>query len=251
MKMKEIKQILEAVLFSASEPVGIKKLLEIVETYSPIKKDELETLLAQMKQEYEQGECTFQLDEIAEGYQLRTKKAFGPYVELLHRNVKKERLSHAASEVLAIIAFKQPVTRAEIDQIRGVDSSGIMSTLLERQLVESVGKLDVPGRPTQFGTTKKFLQHFGLKSLDDLDLPGHQMRESCDVQDCSDEQNGDVQVCEAQDCDGQVCEAQDCDGQDCGTQDCEAQDCDGQNGDEIKSDEQSATSCEMVESLTV
>jgi segregation and condensation protein B len=173
--MSEVKNIIEALLFSATEPVGIKKLLEVIETFEPMKKGDLELVIEQMRQEYEQSDRAFQLDEIAGGYQLRTKQAYGNYVTLLHKNLKKERLSHAASEVLAVIAFRQPVTRAEIDEIRGVDSSGIMATLQDRELVEQVGKLQVPGRPALYGTTKKFLQHYGLNSLSDL--PGYQKRD--------------------------------------------------------------------------
>lgn len=166
--MKQIKQILEALLFSVNEPVGIKKLLAVVQSVEPLQKQDLQKILNEMREEYLESDGCFQLDEIAEGYQLRTKMEYSSYVEMLHRNVKKERLSHAGSEVLSIVAFKQPVTRAQIDEIRGVDSSGILHTLQERELVENVGKLDVPGRPSLYGTTKKFLIHFGLRDLDEL-----------------------------------------------------------------------------------
>lgn len=171
--MKTIKQTIEALLFSSSEPVSLKKLHDVIETVEPLKKSELLDILREMQEEYLHSERAFQMDEIAEGFQLRTKSLFSAEIEHLHKGVKKEKISPAASEVLAIIAFRQPVTRAEIDEIRGVDSSAILATLQERELVEAVGKLEVAGRPTQFGTTRKFLMHYGLSSLEELKTVAH------------------------------------------------------------------------------
>ena len=99
---------------------------------------------------------------------MRTCEEYSPFVDLIHRNKRTEKLSQASAEVLAIIAYRQPITRPQIEAIRGVDSSGILQNLLERQLIEPTGKLEAPGRPTLYGTTKDFLQHFGLRSAEEL-----------------------------------------------------------------------------------
>lgn len=166
--MTQIKQIVEALLFTSSDPVSLRRIKDVVESIQPITNEELQGVLAELKQEYIDHGRAFRLDEIAKGYILRTCEEFGPYIQQFHNGSKKDRLSHAALEVLAIVAYKQPITRTQIDEIRGVDSSGIVYTLLERQLIESVGKLEVPGRPTLFGVTNDFMKHFGLRDLKEL-----------------------------------------------------------------------------------
>ena len=108
------------------------------------------------------------MEEIAQGYVLRTHEDYGHYIKILHQQKRQDKLSPAATEVLAIVAYKQPVTRPQIDAIRGVDSSGTLMQLLERQLIEHQGKLDAPGRPSLYGTTKEFLKHFGFKDIESL-----------------------------------------------------------------------------------
>jgi segregation and condensation protein B len=166
--MSQIKQTIEALLFTSSDPVSLRKIKEIVENIQPITNEELQQQIAELKQEYIDQGRAFRLDEIAKGYILRTCEEFSPYIQQLHNGSRKDRLSHATLEVLAIIAYKQPITRTQIDEIRGVDSSGVVYTLLERQLIESVGKLEVPGRPTLFGVTNDFMKHFGLRDLKEL-----------------------------------------------------------------------------------
>lgn len=164
----EIKRIVEALLFSSSEPLELEKLKEIIEVSYPIKKQELKRLLNELKEEYEKSNRAFQLDEMAGGYLLRTRKEMHSFVEALIQNKRSEKLSKAAVEVLAIIAYKQPITRSSIEKIRGIDSSGTMVSLLERELIEVVGRLEAPGHPKQYGTTKRFLRHFGLNCLNEI-----------------------------------------------------------------------------------
>lgn len=171
MSVVEVKRIVEAVLFSSGEPVPLQKIREIVESTHPISAKELKIVIEMMQAEYKDQQRAFCLETIADGYILRTEPTYSPYVKMLFANRKKERLSQAALETLAIIAYKQPVTKAQIELIRGVDCSGVLSHLQERALVEITDRLEAPGRPALFGTTKEFLKHFGLKTL--ADLPPH------------------------------------------------------------------------------
>ena len=162
------KRIIEGLLFSASEPVSLRKLKEILSTLHPFSHSDVKELIHLLKEEYVEQNRAFQIEEIAKGYVLRTCEEYNHYIQLLLKHSRPDRLSHAALEVLAIISYKQPITRPQIDQIRGVDSSGIIHTLLDRQLIEPCGKLEVPGRPTLYSVTLHFLQHFGLKDRSDL-----------------------------------------------------------------------------------
>lgn len=163
-----VKRIIEALLFSSNAPIGFNKIQEIIEGLYPIKPRMTREIIQQLAEEYILQDRAFRLEQIAEGCILRTCQEYSPYVEMMYRNRRSEKLSHPAAEVLAIIAYRQPVTRPQIDAIRGVDSSGILYTLMERQLIEPVGKLEAPGRPTLYGITKGFLQYFGLRDLKDL-----------------------------------------------------------------------------------
>lgn len=163
-----VKHIIEALLFASSEPLTLVKLREIIEAFCPIKPRVLRDLISELQQEYISQQRAFRLEEIAQGFLLRTCEEYASYIDLLHRNKRAEKLSPASAEVLAIIAYKNPITKAQIESIRGVDSSGIMQNLVERQLIEAVGRLEAPGRPTLYSTTKDFLKHFGLRDLHDL-----------------------------------------------------------------------------------
>ncbi|MEI8125051.1 MAG: SMC-Scp complex subunit ScpB [Parachlamydiaceae bacterium] len=162
------KRIIEALLFSSSEPLSFTKIREIVDSFQPLKPRLLRDLIIELQQEYLSQQRAFRIEEIADGFLLRTCEEYSPFVDLIHRNKRTEKLSQASAEVLAIIAYRQPITRPQIEAIRGVDSSGILQNLLERQLIEPTGKLEAPGRPTLYGTTKDFLQHFGLRSAEEL-----------------------------------------------------------------------------------
>lgn len=167
-RKKQIKTIIEALLFSTSEPLNIEKLKSIVNTAYPSSNKEIEALIEELNADYKKSENAFYIAKLAGGFCLRTIKEMRPFVELLHMNKAKEKLSKASSEVLAIVAYKEPITRAEIDNLRGVDSSGTINSLIEKELIEIVGKLEAPGRPSQYGITKRFLRHFGLKDRSEL-----------------------------------------------------------------------------------
>jgi len=164
------KRIIEALLFASSEPLPFLKIREVVDTFQPIKPRLLRDLIIELQQDYLSQQRAFRLEEIAQGFLLRTCEEYSPFIDALYRNKRSEKLSQASAEVLAIIAYKQPVTRPQIEAIRGVDSSGIMQNLLERQLIEPVGRLEAPGRPTLYGITKDFLKHFGLRDVQGLPL---------------------------------------------------------------------------------
>ena len=168
-KPKEIKRIIEGLLFSSSDPISIEKMKEIIATLYPIKKKDIKIYIDELNDEYFQTGRAFQIDEVGVGYLLRTTEEVAPYVTLLHQNRRAEKLSHAATEVLAIVAYRAPITRSEIDALRGVDSSGTLATLIERGLVEAIGKREsAAGKPMEYSTTEKFLKYFGIKDLDSL-----------------------------------------------------------------------------------
>jgi len=160
----ELKLILESLLFSSETPIKLKKLHEIL---ADISQKELREVLAQLKEEYENLNRSFTLREVANGYQLCTKAAYSGWIKKLKKS-RPFRLGPATMETLAIIAYKQPIIRAEIEEIRGVDTGGILRSILERKLVKIIGKKDVLGKPFLYGTTPTFLTMFGLKGLNEL-----------------------------------------------------------------------------------
>lgn len=164
----QVKRLIEAMLFSGNEPLSFNKIREITDAFHPLKPRQIKDLIYELQTEYLTQQRGFRLEEIGEGYLLRTCEEFSPYIDLLYRNKRTERLSQAAAEVLAIIAYRQPITRPQIESIRGVDSSGVIVSLLERELIAAVGKMEAPGRPTLFGITQEFLTHFGLKDVKEL-----------------------------------------------------------------------------------
>jgi segregation and condensation protein B len=165
---EQVKRIIEALLFSSNAPIAFNKIREVTDSLHPLRPRILRELLCELQHEYIAQQRAFRLEEIAQGFIVRTCEEYAPYIDLMHRNKRTEKLSHAAAEVLAIIAYKQPTTRPQIDAIRGVDSSGTLQNLLDRQLIEPVGRLEAPGRPTLYGITKEFLLHFGLKDIAEL-----------------------------------------------------------------------------------
>ncbi|MFI0435983.1 MAG: SMC-Scp complex subunit ScpB [Parachlamydiaceae bacterium] len=163
-----LKRVIEALLFATPDPLPLVKIREVTDTILPLRPRQLRHILDELRQEYIAQQRAFQLEEIAQGYVLRTYEEYAPYLDLLIKQKRWEKLSNASTEVLAIVAYRQPITRPQIDAIRGVDSSGSLMQLIERQLIESTGKLEAPGRPTLYGTTKEFLKHFGLKDISEL-----------------------------------------------------------------------------------
>lgn len=168
LQFSQVKRMIEALLFASSEPLSFMKIKDITDSYYPLKPKVLRQLIEDLQLEYQKQNRAFRLDEIAQGFLLQSTEEFQPYIEQLYRNKRTEKISQAATEVLAIIAYRQPITKPQIEAIRGVDSTGTLHNLLERRLIEIVGKLEVPGRPILYGITKDFLFHFGLKDLNDL-----------------------------------------------------------------------------------
>jgi segregation and condensation protein B len=162
---RELKAILEAVLFVSPEPVPVARLMSIVGTVS---KSEVVQALGILTHDLDQDGRGIQLVQVAGGYRLVTKQEYGPWLKRMDKAKAAQKLSRSALESLAIIAYKQPLVRSEIEEIRGVETSGVLRTLCERKLVRIVGRKDVPGRPIMYGTTKFFLEHFGLQDLGQL-----------------------------------------------------------------------------------
>jgi segregation and condensation protein B len=162
---RELKAILEAVLFVSPEPVPIARLMSILGTAS---KAEVVQALGTLAHDLDQEGRGIQLVQVAGGYRLVTKQEYGPWLKRMDKAKTAQKLSRSALESLAIVAYKQPLVRSEIEEIRGVETSGVLRTLCERKLVRIVGRKDVPGRPIMYGTTKFFLEHFGLQDLSQL-----------------------------------------------------------------------------------
>ena len=161
-----VKSVIESLLFVWGEPLNLKEISNILN----IKNTEVIQALTEMSVEYSKDDNRgLVLQQFGDTYQLTTKKQNFNFIQkLMQEETTTRTLSTAALETLSIIAYKQPVTRVEIDIIRGIKSSNIIKTLLERGLIKEVGKLDKPGKPTLYGTTQEFLKHFGLKTLEDL-----------------------------------------------------------------------------------
>ncbi len=158
------KAILEALIFASESPLTVDRMKEVL---GGLNKRDLQRLLGEMMEEYRRSERGITLEEVAEGFQFRTRAEFGEWVRKL-KKVKTTALSQPSLETLAIIAYRQPVVRMDVERIRGVDSGGVLRTLLERKLIKIIGKKDVPGKPIVYGTSKKFLEVFGLKDLSEL-----------------------------------------------------------------------------------
>ena len=178
----ELKSILEAILFSAQKPLSLKELREVfagavqhaegeetVRGLKKVKEDQLATALEELVREHEAAQRSFRLACVAGSWQFVTQPEYAPWLKaLVGHKARPPRLSQPALETLAIIAYRQPLTRTEIEQVRGVAVDGVMQTLLERGLIEQVGRAEVVGRPMTYGTTAVFLEYFGLRSLEDM-----------------------------------------------------------------------------------
>lgn len=165
--IKDLKNIIESLLFVAEGPLtidSIKKVLDLTEA------KEIRNALAELMDEYETRRGGFLLSEVAGGYQLRSRPEYTEWIKRLIQP-KPYRLSKSALETLAIIAYKQPIIRSDIEHIRGVDCGGVLRMLLERKLIRILGRKEIPGRPLIYATTKQFLQIFDLKDLKDLPTP--------------------------------------------------------------------------------
>lgn len=161
--MREVKAIIEALLFAAETPLKVEKVSEIL----GLERGLIAALLRELVQESEGSARGFLLCAVAEGYQYRTRSEYADWVRRLGHH-RPFRFSRAALETLAIIAYRQPVTRAEIEYLRGVESGPVIKTLMEKRLVKILGKKEIAGRPMIYGTTPDFLEFFGLRDLSGL-----------------------------------------------------------------------------------
>ena len=174
-----LERVIEALLFSAQKPLLIRELTEAIKgagakdelspnEFARVREAEVAAALEQLKIEYFEQERAFQLNEKADGWQLVTGQKFAQWVRQLFLAPKPARLSAPALETLAIIAYRQPITRADVEAVRGVNIDGVLQTLMERGLVKIAGRAEIPGRPLLYETTQFFLDHFGLRNLDEL-----------------------------------------------------------------------------------
>jgi segregation and condensation protein B len=163
-----VSRMIEALLFASHSPLSAAELAQADEA---LDEEEVERAIAELRWEYEREERAFDVVEIAGGYQLLTRAEFAPVLERFDAVPHSVRLSNPALETLAIIAYRQPIGRAEVEEIRGVGAGGVLRTLQERELVEVVGRGEGLGRPLLYGTTRRFLEHFGFRSLADLPRP--------------------------------------------------------------------------------
>lgn len=164
MNNKQILSALEAVLFASGDPVSAERLSQAFD----IPTEAIEQHIAALQKKLEENESGFQVIRLENTYQLATRKEYAEYIKRIFDIKRKSPLSSAALEVLAVIAYNQPVTRAFVEQVRGVDCSGVISTLVEKELIEERGRLELPGRPLLYGTTKNFLRCFSLEDIGDL-----------------------------------------------------------------------------------
>jgi segregation and condensation protein B len=165
MKPEQTRAVIEAILFLSDEPQPAKRIAQLLDD-SDVK--EVNTALEVLRQTYETQEHGIQLVEVAGGFQMATKEECRPYLDQYFEKRRRARVSTAALETLAIIAYRQPITRAEIEAVRGVNVDGVVHSLLERRLIKIAGRKEVPGQPFLYRTTQEFLKHFGLRSLADL-----------------------------------------------------------------------------------
>src|SRR5882762_34860 len=172
-----LSRVIEALLFSAQKPLSIREIATAIKSaqdelssneFSRVREAEVAAALEELKIDYVEQKRAFQLFEKAEGWQLATDPQYAQWVRQLFPAPKPARLSAPALETLAIIAYRQPITRADVEAVRGVNIDGVLQTLMERGLVKIAGRAEIPGRPLLYETTQFFLDHFGLRNLDEL-----------------------------------------------------------------------------------
>lgn len=164
MEDREKKSLMEALLFLSGEPLTPSSLKSVTEMEEP----EIKRIMGELISDYRDRDGGIHIVEIANGYQMVTNPRYAPWIKKFRGTQTSNKLSMPALETLAIIAYRQPIIKAEIEQIRGVNSDGVIKTLLERRLIRIMGRKEAPGRPLLYGTTREFLQYFGLKDLTEL-----------------------------------------------------------------------------------
>ncbi len=165
MENSELKAIIEALLFVAGDPLSIDKIKTILEDED---KKTIQSMLWELQQEYDMRLSGMRIVEVAGGFQIASRPELAQWIKRLRKVKQSSRLSKPSLETLAIIAYKQPIVKAEIEDIRGVDSSGVIKGLLDKHMIKIIGRKDVAGRPILYATTREFLQYFGLREISDL-----------------------------------------------------------------------------------
>jgi len=165
MDLAEAKRVIEAVIFAADGPVSLDQLAQLIET---LDNDAILQVVHGLQQDYAVSERSFQLIAIANGFQMRTRDEYAPWIKKFYTTEISSRLSVSALEALAVVAYKQPATRAEVEEVRGVNSDSVIRTLMEKNLIRVLGRKQAPGKPMLYGTTTEFLMHFGLRDLSEL-----------------------------------------------------------------------------------
>ncbi len=169
-----LSSVIEALIFASPEPISEEKICEIIakgEENLGLEVDAIAPFVEKLNQRYEENGLAFSIELVAGGYAFATKKRFEPWLSIFQHESAYRKLSQSAIETLAIVAYKQPITKPEVDEIRGVDSGYMLRQLLEKVLIEVSGRLDAPGKPLLYRTTKHFLKHFGINSIDELPKP--------------------------------------------------------------------------------
>jgi segregation and condensation protein B len=164
----KVKSIIEALLFAGSEPLKSSEIREAVDANGQLTDRGIRAMIDQLREEYRSSYRSFTIAEVAGGYRLQTLPEYAEWISKLRAAPAKRKLSAPALETLAIVAYRQPITKAEIEAIRGVNIDGVLENLADRELVETRGRKQAVGKPHLYVTTRKFLEHFGLRDLKDL-----------------------------------------------------------------------------------
>lgn len=167
MENGQLKSIIECLLFVSNKPVTLQKMREVL-----VDKDlnSIKEILIELQKDYNQRQSGLQLLEVASGYQICTRPEYAEWIKKINRDSATFKLSQSALETLSIIAYKQPISRAEIEEIRGVDTSGVIYNLLDKKLIRVTGRKDCLGHPLLYGTSNEFLRYFGLNNISEIPL---------------------------------------------------------------------------------
>lgn len=168
MSTDKVKSIIEALLFAGSEPLKPSEIREAVSSAVQLTEGGIRAMIGELREEYRSSGRSFTIAEVAGGYRLQTLPEYAEWISKLRAAPSKRKLSAPALETLAIVAYRQPITKAEIEAIRGVNIDGVLENLADRELVETRGRKQAIGKPHLYVTTRKFLEHFGLRELKDL-----------------------------------------------------------------------------------
>ena len=162
-QLQHVKGVVESLLFVNEKPVTLDQIKNVLEG---VNNADIKKVLLELQNDYEDRKSGVMIIEIAGGYQMLSNPIYASYLRSFYKTKHKEKLSKPALESMAIVAYKQPVTRSDVEVIRGVNSDGVVSHLLSKSLIKVIGRKDVPGRPFVYGTTKQFLEYFGLKVIE-------------------------------------------------------------------------------------